>query len=94
MASTGIEVEGEGKSVIASKSTPLQINQAKLLEELKYKFNFKSKASFGFRLESMTKSVVNDISVDFQLHYGCFNTSKGTWVINNAYPSRWTTISF
>ena len=80
MASTGnLEVEeGDGgKSVLASKPTPLQINQAKLLEELKYKLNFKSKAHYGFKLTSMTDRLMNGFSLELRVHYGCFNTSQG-----------------
>ena len=75
-ASTGhLEVKGGRKTVLASEPTPLQINHTKLTEELKHKFNFKSKASYGFELKSMTQSMLNEIS--FKMHYGCFNTSQG-----------------
>ena len=89
MASTGnLEVEeGDGKSVLASKPTPLQINQAKLLEELKYKLNFKSRASYGFKLTSMADRLMNGFSLELKLHYGCFNTSRGISgvIINSSY---------
>ena len=79
---TTIEDAGTGRQFHPPKPRPtsFQIVQSDVLRELKHKLNFKSELPTHFELGSMMKGngqAEDGMSGQFNLHYGCFNSSNG-----------------